>query len=291
MLKKLKHSLFLFVCVGLSISTVGCGKQKDTTADEIQKLKEQVETVTVGYEDGTTILLIEDSAQYEEILNECLEAIISINEHLTLIWGVDYVEEKWKPTNKYVQLDFDSSTELVTKMLVQEEERYHIPTNLKGFRVLSLRTIIFPLSGDDKGLIMLNGADSVYYGWWENTEWSYLGLEQLVNELRNPIKILSVRGPLEPINPGGPIVEITLENTSASNITSLNATLALTIEFNFEFDVSPSNPLLPGKSISSRLTLIGGGFSTDVSYPLQLEGIFEDGTIFDYTEQVQIIEH
>ncbi len=106
---------------------------------------------------------------------------------------------------------------------------------------------------------------------------------------QQPIKILSVRGPLEPINPGGPIVEITLENTSAQNIISLNATLRLTKEFNFEFDVSSSKPLLPGKSISSRLTLIGGGFNTYTSYPLKIKGEIEDGTTFDYTEQVQII--
>lgn len=288
MLKKFKHGLFLLLCVGLSILTASCGRQKDTTGDEIQKLKGQVKTVTVGYEDGSTILLDANSAQYEGILNECLEATVSIDKQLTLVWGIDYVEEKWKPTNKYVQLDFDSSTELVTMMLVQEEERYHIPTNPKGFRILSLRTIIFPLSGDYKGLIMLNGADSTSYGWWENTEWSYLGLEQLVNELRNPIKILSVQGPLEPINPGGPVVEITLENISAQNIISIKATLRLTKEFNFEFDVSPSKPLLPAETISSKLTLIGGGFSTDASYLLQIKGEIEDETTFDYTKLVQI---
>jgi len=107
---------------------------------------------------------------------------------------------------------------------------------------------------------------------------------------QQPVEILSVKGPFEPYTPAGPSVEITLENTSVRNIISLNATLELTKEFNFKFDVSPSKPLLPAETISSRLILIGGGFSTETSYPLQIKGEIEDGTTFDYTEQVQIIE-
>ena len=107
---------------------------------------------------------------------------------------------------------------------------------------------------------------------------------------QQPIEILSVKGPFEPYTPAGPSVEIVLENTSARSIVSLTATLKLIRDFNFEFDVSPSKPLLPGKSFSSRLTLIGGGFSTDTTYLLQIKGEIEDGTTFNFTEQVQIIE-
>lgn len=102
------------------------------------------------------------------------------------------------------------------------------------------------------------------------------------------IEIISVSGPLEPINPGGPIVEITLKNVAAEPIVSLSASLELNSSFNFDFDVSPSNPLLPDKIINSTLTLIGGGFSDNVSYPLTIEGNLESGTEYSYTEQVQI---
>jgi hypothetical protein len=47
---------------------------------------------------------------------------------------------------------------------------------------------------------------------------------------------------------------------------------------------------LPAKSISAKLTLIGGGFSDNISYPLRLEGTLQDGTTFTYTKQVQITE-
>jgi hypothetical protein len=106
---------------------------------------------------------------------------------------------------------------------------------------------------------------------------------------QQPIDVVSVSGPLPPINPGGPIVEITLKNISSEPVISLTATIELGRSFNFNFDVNSSNPLLPSKNISSRLTLIGGGFSDNISYPLMISGISEDGVAFAYTRQVQIV--
>ncbi len=98
----------------------------------------------------------------------------------------------------------------------------------------------------------------------------------------------AVTGPLAPINPGGPIVEITLENVAAEPVTALTATLELSRLFDFSFEVSPASPLPPGKSISKRLTLIGGGFNDNVAYSLTLSGTLESGDTFTYTEPVQI---
>jgi len=107
---------------------------------------------------------------------------------------------------------------------------------------------------------------------------------------QQPIEIISVLGPLQPINPGGPIVEITLKNVAVEPVVSLTATLELIRSFNFDFDVTSSNPLLPGKSISAKLTLIGGGFNDSISYPLTINGTLQNGATFDYIKQVQIVE-
>jgi hypothetical protein len=110
-----------------------------------------------------------------------------------------------------------------------------------------------------------------------------------------PIEIVSVLGPVGPVNPGGPIVEITLKNVSVEPVISLTATLeantAFDISFAFPFDdVSPSNPLQPNSSISDRLCLIGGGFSSDVSYPLTINATLRNGARFVYTNLVHIAE-
>jgi hypothetical protein len=107
---------------------------------------------------------------------------------------------------------------------------------------------------------------------------------------QQPVEIVSVLGPLQPINPGGPIVEITLKNVAVEPVISLAAVLELNRSFNFDFDVTSSNPLLPYNSISAKLTLIGEGFSDNISYPLKISGTLQDGATFAYTEQVQIVK-
>ena len=106
---------------------------------------------------------------------------------------------------------------------------------------------------------------------------------------QQPVEIISVLGLLPPINPGGPIVEITLKNVSDEPVVSLVASLELNRSFTFDFDITSSNPLLPDKSVSARLTLIGGGFSDNISYSLMINGTLQSGVTFAYTKQVQIV--
>lgn len=105
---------------------------------------------------------------------------------------------------------------------------------------------------------------------------------------QQPIIVVSVTGPLPPINPGGPNVEITLKNVSTNPVASLTAALELTRAFTFNFDVSQAKPLLPENTVSAELTLIGGGFSDNISYTLQINGTFQNGDSFAYSEPVQI---
>jgi hypothetical protein len=113
---------------------------------------------------------------------------------------------------------------------------------------------------------------------------------------QRPIEVVSVSGPLPPINPGGPVVEITLKNVSSEPVVSLTASLGISragpssAPFAFDFDVTPANPLPPAASISDKLILIGGGFADDVSYPLTIEGKLLGGAAFSYTEQVRIVK-
>ncbi|MDD5703183.1 MAG: hypothetical protein PHU23_14185 [Dehalococcoidales bacterium] len=95
-------------------------------------------------------------------------------------------------------------------------------------------------------------------------------------------------GPIPPITPGGPTVEITLKNVSTEPITGLTATLVAGRSFDFSFDVSPSAPLMPGASISRKFTMIGGGFSDDALYTLTIKATLQSGALVVYTQQVQI---
>ncbi len=109
---------------------------------------------------------------------------------------------------------------------------------------------------------------------------------------QEPIEIVSATGPLEPINPGGPIVEITLKNVSDDPVIFLDASLEANgvadRPFLFHFDVSLSHPLLPGKSLSDRETLIGGGFGDNILYPVTISGTLQSNVAFFYTKEVLI---
>jgi hypothetical protein len=105
---------------------------------------------------------------------------------------------------------------------------------------------------------------------------------------QQPIEVVSLIGPLPPVNPGGPNVEITLKNISSEPIVTLIVTLELNKPFNFPLDISLPVPLLPGNTISNEQTLISGSFNNDLSYPLRIKGTLRNGVAFDYTKQVHV---
>ena len=111
---------------------------------------------------------------------------------------------------------------------------------------------------------------------------------QSQSQNQQPIEVISVSG-VGPPNPGGPFVEITLKNVSEDPVTSLKATLELERDYEFGFvNVTPSNPLLLGESSNETLSLIGGGYGTETSYPLTITVTLQNGDTLTYTKQVQI---
>jgi hypothetical protein len=140
------------------------------------------------------------------------------------------------------------------------------------------------------------GATNPAYIWniVENVTYPFLSWQPLsASQNQQPIEVTSVLGPLQPFNPGGPVVEITLKNVGVEPVISLTATLELDTPFgpfDFIFNVTPSNPLQPNKSTSDILTLIGGGFADNVSYPLKIHATLQNGAKFVYTKLVQIVE-
>ena len=102
---------------------------------------------------------------------------------------------------------------------------------------------------------------------------------------QQPIEVVSVLERPQDPNPGGGIVEITLKNVGVEPVLSLTAILTIRGPFNYYFDVTPTNPLLPGKSVSSQLRLIGpnDGFGDGIPYSLAINGTLHNGSTFAYT--------
>ena len=110
---------------------------------------------------------------------------------------------------------------------------------------------------------------------------------------QQPIEIISVLSPPvrpgELVNPGGPVIEITVKNVSVEPVVSLTAILETSRSFQLTFNVYPSNPLLPDQTFSQKFILIGGGYGENIPYPLTIKGTLQNGATFAYTKQIQIV--
>ena len=93
-----------------------------------------------------------------------------------------------------------------------------------------------------------------------------------------------------PYTPAGPTIQVKLSVEQAP-ITNLTAVLSLdgknqTFEF---FGVSASSPLLQGQLASQTETVVGPvSVDTNATYPMTIEGSFQDGQTFSYPVTVQV---
>lgn len=119
-------------------------------------------------------------------------------------------------------------------------------------------------------------------------EWGHIALQHFtVSDSMQDASVASIKM-IPPYTPGGPIIQLTLENVGARPITNIKAVLELYNNYTFDFtSVTSSSPLIPHNYVSNATMLIGGGFQTKVAYPLVISGM-EGNIPFVYTMKVQI---
>ena len=107
-----------------------------------------------------------------------------------------------------------------------------------------------------------------------------------------PIEAVSIRQSGTP-NPGGGPIDITVKNVGSEPVIYLAITLKLVYAYTPDFevvfyDVTPANPLLPGKSITQSKNQYGpNGINRNTLYPLTINGTLESGGEFSYVDQVE----
>ncbi|MDD4860146.1 MAG: hypothetical protein PHR56_08110 [Dehalococcoidales bacterium] len=113
-----------------------------------------------------------------------------------------------------------------------------------------------------------------------------------------PIEFVSALGPVPPFNlgdlhtPGGWSAEITLKNAGDEPVIAVSVTLLTSAgDHNYSsdlhFDVTSSNPLLPGMIISAKGKMYS--ISGEITYSLGIFGTLQSGTAFHiYSMPIQI---
>lgn len=107
-----------------------------------------------------------------------------------------------------------------------------------------------------------------------------------------PVSVIQPYNPGGPNNPPGPTIEVTMQNNSTNPVVSLQAVLTLSGQnFTYIFnDVSENNPMLPNQDTSQTRILTGGAFETNQTYPMLITGTLQNGTSFDFTTPITIIQ-
>ena len=124
----------LLTLLAVSFISTSCSDSCSPTTAEIENLKPMVASITVGYEDGTTIELPPDSAHFDEVCDEALRIALLINIHYS---GLQTVEQLYEAHQKFVYVTFAQPLEITTCIIVSEEERDHITTNEDGYRIIT----------------------------------------------------------------------------------------------------------------------------------------------------------
>lgn len=115
-----------------------------------------------------------------------------------------------------------------------------------------------------------------------------LYLSNLGAHTNDIVQVISIE-PAKAFPPAGPIVNLTIRNTSNMAITSLKATLFIGQAYSFQFtQINSSTPLGPQGTASSVTTLLGGGYVSNVKYQALISGTFQNGSAFSYSTYVQI---
>ena len=151
------------------------------TDAEVNAIKAKVMAITIGYKDGTTLVLSAEYADSAGLLDYCSVAALSIDRHSKCNVPSNEAAQEWRSQNKYIQMDFESPTTIATRVPADEKDRDYITTNEEGFLILYPTRIIFPLSGDYEGLIWTIG-EGMAYGLWGSGNMSSSELERMVDE-------------------------------------------------------------------------------------------------------------
>jgi hypothetical protein len=104
-----------------------------------------VSSITVGYEDGTTIELTPDSAHFSDVCDEALRIALSINSQCRCVVDLQTVEQLSETNQDFVYVFFSQSVDITTCISIDEEGQEYITTNEDGYRIISTTVmIIFP---------------------------------------------------------------------------------------------------------------------------------------------------
>jgi hypothetical protein len=155
----------LILCSALVINAC------DSSGPEIPEIEIEVDFITIGFEDLSTIELTKGSPEFEEINDEAIRIYQNICDIMECVVGPDYLEEIIKYNNKFVEIELMEPVSVTT--YTDEGEVY---------RILELTSAIFVFTGEYAGYPLHKGLTTLEWGVYGSRR-SFGNLENMVDAL------------------------------------------------------------------------------------------------------------
>ena len=125
---------------------------KDWQSTKIEPTKEMVESI-VFYEDGKQEIIDPKSEDGKGIASLLTRKLHELNLQATCVFSEEDIQEI-KQKDRVAELIFKKPVDITISQWTEPEERYHIPTDEKGYRILeNVETAIFILEDNqERGL-------------------------------------------------------------------------------------------------------------------------------------------
>jgi len=161
---------------------------------KIEQTMAMVEKV-IYYEDTEQKVIGLKSEDGIEIVSLLACTLHELNSQCKCIWSEREIEEM-KQKDKCVELVFQIPTDVTISQWIEPEERYHIPVDERGYRILGINNALFIMEdnlGEALGAYILTGHEyegNISYGGWAiikgrdklDKSWVY-SLDRMISEL------------------------------------------------------------------------------------------------------------
>jgi len=163
------------ICFLISTGIVlpGChlfSKQDAISDTEIEKTTEMVENV-IYYENGEHKVIDTKSEGGIGMVSLLTRKLHELNSQAVCIFSEGEIQEI-KQKDRCVELIFRSPMDVTISQWIEPEERYHIPVDERGYRILGINNALFIMEdnlGEALGAHILTGHEyegSISYGGW-----------------------------------------------------------------------------------------------------------------------------
>jgi len=162
--------IFLSVLILCSaVVTSAC----DSSGPEIPEIEIEADSITVGFEDHSTIQLTKGSPEFKEINDEAIRICQNICDTMECVLGPENVEEM-KYDNKFVEIGFIEPVSVTT--YTDEGDVY---------KILDSPSVIFVFTGEYAGFVLC--APTPPTDW---PEWAVLGSRRSLGNLETMVDAL-----------------------------------------------------------------------------------------------------